>query len=232
MQKTSLSDEELISLIHHGDDEASNILAERYYAKHKSLLYLAGSSFLLALGESESNHAFFVAYLSAVKNFNPQKGNFRTYFVKILSHQIPRSLQEERRNPLGNALSLDAPVTGDTENSSCFSDSCSLGDANDPRAYLTYMEEAEQLGALPKSLDRKTLTVARLRIDGRSYEEIASTMRLTPRVVRLKYLRYEAFIKDGIKIGSFDEALRKYKRGGSAVPRDLLKKPRKKKKDD
>lgn len=233
MLKVSLTDEQLVALIHNRDVEANNILAERYYGEHRVLLHLAGSAFLKTLGESESNHAFFVAYLAAVEKFRPGKGgSFRTYFVKILSHQILKSLHEETKNPLGNALSLDAPLNDENEDSPCFSDSCRGEAMNDPKIFLDYMEEAEQLGALPKYLDRKTLWIARLRIEGHSFEEIARNLHSTIRVVRGQFLRYQEFVHEGIKVGSFEEAIKKYEVKNGNNPCSVLKGARKKKPDD
>lgn len=233
MLKISLTDEQLVALIRNRDVEANNILAERYYGEHQILLHLAGSPFLKALGESESNHAFFVAYLSAVDKFRPGRGgSFRTYFVKILSHQILKSLNEETKNPLGNALSLDAPLNDENEDSACFSDCCHGDLTSDPKIFLDYMEEAEQLGALPKYLDRRTLLIARLRIEGHSFEEIARNLHSTIRVVRGQFLRYQDFVNDGIKIGSFEEAIKKYEVKNANNPCSVLKGPRKKKPGD
>jgi hypothetical protein len=226
-----LSDESLFSLWLSGNAEARNELSERYF--HFRLAHCHKVAPLLAsrLDSGDLNYVSFVAFQSAVDHYSLSLGSFLNYYLSVLGHEVIKKAKELSLIGSEKILSLDAPISGHDEEISLH-DVVSLGEVDNPKIYLNYMEEASGLGCLPKSIDRRVLSVARLHQEGHSFVSIAGLMHETHKQVRSKYSLYKNFIEHGIKIGTFQGLENK------PAYANLLSKPRprakskKNKKDD
>jgi hypothetical protein len=226
-QYCDLPDEALLGLYRFGDDDARNVLVERYAKKSGNYARLVSPGIVSNLDEGEINHASFIAYLSAENGYHEGSGTFRNYYLAILSHELSKVFKESPLFESWRFVSLDSNVPG-TEGESTFHDVIASGEENDPRCFLDYMEEALTLGKLPSILDQTTLKVARLHIDGETFEGISHLVNLSPKQARTRFLQYDSFIKDGIKFGSFEVALAEHakllRKGPASTKRGKRKK--------
>jgi hypothetical protein len=204
----NLSDESLFSLWLSGNVEARNELSERYF--HYRLAHCHKVAPLLAgrFDSGDLNYVTFVAFQSAVDHFSLSLGTFLNYYLSVLSHEILKKAKELSLIGEEKVLSFDAPVAGHEDEMSLH-DVVSLGEVDNPKIYLNYMEEAQGLGCLPEKIDRRVLAVARLHQEGHSFTSIAGLMHESHKQVRSKYTLYKNFVEHGIKIGTFNNLLNK-----------------------
>lgn len=206
----SLSDECLLSLIREGDKEAQTVLITRYTLHPLGFAKRVAPGFYYRLDEGELRHAAFMAYLAAESKFRSESGSFKNYFMTIYSHEISKIFKEVVLNSPAHGVSLDEDIPGN-DGTIVLHDIVTDESEPDPRCYLNYLEECESLNKLPKRLDPLILRVAEQHDEGRTFAEIAINLSLTPKQARKKYLDYVSFVKDGIRIGSFAEAVQKHK---------------------
>jgi hypothetical protein len=204
----NLSDESLFSLWLSGNVEARNELTLRYYHYRQAHCHKVAPLLAGRLDSGDLNYVTFVAFQNAVDHFSLSLGTFLNYYLSILSHEIVKKGKE--LSLIGNekVISFDAPVYGDDDEMSLH-DVISVGEGDNPKIYLDYMEEAEGLGCLPKKIDRRVLAVARLHQEGHSFTSIAGLMHESHKQVRTKYSLYKNFIERGIKIGTFKNLMAK-----------------------
>lgn len=202
----NISDESLFSLWLSGNVEARNELTVRYYRYRLYHCHKVAPLLTAKFDSGDLNYVTFVSFQNALDHFSLMLGSFLNYYLTILEHEVSKKARELALIGPESPLSLDAPVFG-KEDEMSLHDVIPSGEQNNPKMYLNYMEEAEGLGCLPKTIDRRVLAVARLRYEGHPFASIAKLLHESDKQVRSKYALYKNFIEHGIKIGTFKGAL-------------------------
>jgi hypothetical protein len=190
MSKYSLAtDEELFIATRFGDVSARAELDKRYLMLSKAsvvrtvpgLLSYVSIDELLPLGNQ--------VYLKCLDGFKPSKGRFRAYYETSIKRALWVLRDKKIRTGFG-PLSFDdsIPSSGNLTLHDVIG-SESLGD--NPKKYLDYFEEIENLGVGVKRVTNEVKKVASLHLDGISFAEIGRRMGLSIRVVFLRFKTYK-----------------------------------------
>lgn len=195
----SLGDEALILLAREGKAEARNLITERYFKARKKLAKRASYSMVIILSDWDLNYAFFTAFENCFETYRFKKIRFETYFLQALRHEMRKEAEKQHLFNREAPLSLDNEVPG-SDGEFTFHDVLPSA-CEDPRLYVNYLEEAHSLGKITSDLDTRVLRVARLRINGLSYREIADATSLSPKQAKTLFTKYEKYVEEKIKIG-------------------------------
>lgn len=155
-----MSNEELVVLIQGGErDKLMELWAQvRRMVLKEAVRWAAYRSNGIDLEDLEQ--AGFIALMRAVDSFNPTAGaRFSTWYYPIVKDEFQRATgrrtEKQRRDPLDAAVSLDAPITEDSDN-------ISLGDTiPDPGAEsaIADVDHREDLRHLHAALEAAIATL-------------------------------------------------------------------------
>lgn len=179
-----LADEELLLLSRMGVARAGKVLFDRYIRKAKPLTKI--SIPLLPRGMDEA--AFLSTYLSVLatvsRTYRFEGVRFETYFVNVLSHEMPKFLARETRQKVYTAISLADPVGREGS-------AITLGDmvpapGEDPRERSLGYEKAESLLAKYRDISEKDRLLLHYRGLGYSFQKCADLLGFTVKKVRYR----------------------------------------------
>ncbi|MEX1177205.1 MAG: RNA polymerase sporulation sigma factor SigH [Nitriliruptor sp.] len=186
------SDEQLVGLVHAGDDRAMTELLQRYrgFARSKA------RSYFLAGGDREDTaQEGMIGLYKAVRDYAPGHGaSFRSFAELCITRQILTAVKtatRQKHGPLNSYVSFDRPHDGDPDRT--IGDTVAAEDDLDPLAQVVASEELRRLQrAFDEVLSGLETEVLTLYVEGRSYQEIAGLL--------------------GRRVKSIDNALQRIKR--------------------
>lgn len=173
----SLCDEELLSLIHRGENMALNILI----AKYKNFVRIkTGSYFLIGADREDIVQEGMIGLYKAIKNYDQDKlSSFRGFADLCITRQILTAIKMATRQkhiPLNSYVSLDKPIF-DEESDRTLMDVLIAGEAIDPQDLLISRENYSDIGMkLSGRLSVLEKEVLKLYIEGFTYQEISSEL--------------------------------------------------------
>jgi hypothetical protein len=188
-----LLDEELILLWRMNVSCAKEILTKRYYDARDLHARRAAPGFYNQISAWDLNQRYFVTFLNCLENYTFGNARFQKYLETALGHDIARFVKNKQECDF-SLLSLDGFVHED-ESELTLHDVIPAGQSSDPRLFVDYFDEAMALGRAPKLIDKEVLRVASMRIDGYTFAEISSTLKITPKKARVRYEKYEKEVK-------------------------------------
>ncbi len=175
------SDEELMSLLAHGDRGAFDELFNRYY--HQIYNYVRRSVNNVEAAEDVTQEIF-LRVIKSANRFDPER-KFQSWIYKIASNEIKRHL---KRAKLRQAISLNDPV-GDEEDGAERGDFL-MSPYESPEEYAERQAMAAELRRAIESLPEKQRQVVVLKIfEGLTFQEIAEVMN-APLSTVLSRMRY------------------------------------------
>ncbi|MEX0835875.1 MAG: RNA polymerase sporulation sigma factor SigH [Nitriliruptor sp.] len=186
------TDEQLVALVHTGDDRAMTELLQRYrgFARAKA------RSYFLAGGDREDTvQEGMIGLYKAVRDYAPGHGaSFRSFAELCITRQILTAIKTATRHkhaPLNSYVSFDRPHEGDPERT--LGDTVAAEGDVDPLSQLVASDELRRLqAAFDEVLSGLETDVLSLYVEGRSYQEIADLL--------------------GRRVKSIDNALQRIKR--------------------
>jgi RNA polymerase sporulation-specific sigma factor len=171
-----LADEELVQLVHAGDDHALGVLLDRYrgFARAKSRSY-----FLVGGDREDIVQEGMIGLYKAIRDFDPQAGAaFRSFAELCITRQILTAIKTATRLkhvPLNKYVSFDKP-SGPDEGLTVEDTVCVEADA-DPLHQLLLGDDVRNLRAVfDEVLSELETRVLTLYVEGRSYQEIAEQL--------------------------------------------------------
>ena len=182
-----LADEELLLLSRMGIARAGKALFERYIRKAKPLTKI--SIPLLPRGMDEA--AFLSSYLAVLstvsRTYRFEGVRFETYFVNVLSHEMPKFLARESKQGAYTAISLSDPVGKDGS-------MILLGDVipasgEDPRERSLEAEATDSFLGRYRNISENDRLLLHYRGLGYSYQKCADLLGLTVKKVRFRLKR-------------------------------------------
>lgn len=189
------SDENLLLMSRSQNADAYYALTKRYFDKRVYLCHLASVALSKMFNSWDLNHTFYQTFNACVKSFSLGDGNFRSYLVKSLKYSLIREAEKLRLFKTPPTVSLDYETAGGH-----LHDVVPASGEADPRMYVTYLEEANRFGKLKEDIEDEVLQVARLKIDGLKFVEIAKILSITPKKASKDYKIYEKLV-NGIVFG-------------------------------
>ena len=198
------SDEELLFLSRSGDEKAQEQLDMRYCKNHKRFVYLVAPDLVRFHSICDLSAIAFQCYLRCLNRYQFGSSYFRNYYETCLRNDFSRvrkDVYEERKGvlmSLDETRSVDELTYHDVIPSSCVYDN--------PQKYVDYFEEVLSLNLAPSCIDSEVLLVARLRLEGMPFKEIATTLNLSIRKVYYRYRIYEEEVKKLLKKQGYAQA--------------------------
>ena len=174
----SLTDEELITLFRDGDQEAMEMLLNKY---KEMVLRKAKSMYILGGDSDDLIQEGMLGLFKAVRDYDSGRdASFRTFAQLCVTRQLYTAVKASSRKkhlPLNTAISLSRPVREDGEEDEDFVDCLEADASSNPEVYLIGQEEMERLEEkIEKELSPFEKQVLELHLTGMGYVEIAHVL--------------------------------------------------------
>jgi RNA polymerase sporulation-specific sigma factor len=175
---TEVVDEELIDRARSGDDRAIETLLIRYrhYARAKARTY-----FLAGADREDIVQEGMIGLYKAIRDFQPEKETtFRSFAELCITRQIISAIKGATRRkhmPLNSYVSLNQGPSSGEPDVPPLEQFLSIAGPSDPADLVISAEEITSLRAsMVELLSGLEAEVLRLYMDGKSYQEIATTL--------------------------------------------------------
>ena len=174
----SLTDEELITLFRDGDQEAMEMLLNKY---KEMVLRKAKSMYILGGDSDDLIQERMLGLFKAVRDYDcGRDASFRTFAQLCVTRQLYTAVKASSRKkhlPLNTAISLSRPMREDGEEEEEFLDCLEADASSNPEVYLIGQEEMERLEEkIEKELSAFEKQVLELHLTGMGYVEIAHVL--------------------------------------------------------
>ena len=174
----SLTDEELITLFRDGDQEAMEMLLNKY---KEMVLRKAKSMYILGGDSDDLIQEGMLGLFKAVRDYDcGRDASFRTFAQLCVTRQLYTAVKASSRKkhlPLNTAISLSRPMREDGEEEEEFLDCMEADASSNPEVYLIGQEEMERLEEkIEKELSAFEKQVLELHLTGMGYVEIAHVL--------------------------------------------------------
>ena len=172
------SDEKLVELAQTGNDDAIDVLLNRYrhYARAKARSY-----FLAGADKEDIVQEGMIGLYKAIRDFEPQHNTaFRAFAELCITRQIITAIKtatRQKHQPLNSYVSLNRPLAGANEDDRSLADSIETAEVADPAELVISAEEVRTIKAqMGEVLSPFEVEVLEHYIDGRSYQQIADML--------------------------------------------------------
>lgn len=169
-----LSDEHLVESVRSGDDEALELLINKYrnFVRAKARSY-----FLIGADREDIVQEGMIGLYKSIRDYRDDKlTSFKAFAELCITRQIITAIKTATRQkhiPLNSYVSLDKPIYDEDSDRTLLDVICGSR-VSDPEELLINQEEFDdievKMGEILSDLERKVLM---LYLDGRSYQEIA-----------------------------------------------------------
>lgn len=177
-QFKDFKDEEIISLIHNGDE-----LAQEYIIyKYKNFVRLkAHAYFIIGADKEDIIQEGMIGLYKAIRDFNPEKkASFISFAELCINRQIITAIKSATRQkhiPLNSSLSLNRTMNDSYDGEDSFIEFLSGSEIHNPEVLLIDKEEVDYIqNNIAMVLSKFELKVLGLYLKGISYSEIAKLM--------------------------------------------------------
>lgn len=172
-----MCDEELISLIKKGNEQALDFLIHRY----QELVHMkVGKYFIVGAEKEDIMQEGMIGLFKAIKSFDPEKQNsFKTFANLCIERQLITAIKTSNRQkhiPLNSYLSLNATAYDDNDDSVVL-DTFNANIMEDPLDMITKKEYYNSVeNAIDKALSNFEKQVLQKYMQGDSYVKIAEDL--------------------------------------------------------
>ena len=173
-----LEDEILVERAREGDDQALDLLLNRYrhYARAKARSY-----FLAGADKEDIVQEGMIGLFKAIRDFQGDKNTaFRAFAELCITRQIITAIKTATRQkhmPLNSYVSLNKPSSQDEDDQRSLADTLVATAATDPIDLVISAEEVADIrSSMGKVLSSLETEVLRLYMDGKSYQQIADML--------------------------------------------------------
>ena len=173
----TMCDEELISLIKKGNEQALDFLIHRY----QELVHMkVGKYFIVGAEKEDIMQQGMIGLFKAIKSFDPEKQNsFKTFANLCIERQLITAIKTSNRQkhiPLNSYLSLNATAYDDDDDSVVL-DTFNANIMEDPLDMITKKEYYNSVeNAIDKALSNFEKQVLQKYMQGDSYVKIAEDL--------------------------------------------------------
>ncbi|SIR62241.1 RNA polymerase, sigma 30 subunit, SigH [Domibacillus enclensis] len=173
----TLSDEQLVELVHSGNSEALDFVIHKYrnFVRAKARSY-----FLIGADKEDIIQEGMIGLYKAVRDYKGDKlSTFRAFAELCITRQIITAIKTATRQkhiPLNSYVSLDKPIY-DEESDRTLMDVLTGTKASDPQELIINREQFTSIeGKVNELLSDLERQVLALYLDGRSYQEISEEL--------------------------------------------------------
>lgn len=173
----TLSDEQLVELVHNGNTEALDFVIQKYrnFVRAKARSY-----FLIGADREDIVQEGMIGLYKAVRDYKGDKlSTFRAFAELCITRQIITAIKTATRQkhiPLNSYVSLDKPIY-DEESDRTLMDVLTGTKATDPQEMIINREQFASIeGKVNELLSDLERQVLALYLDGRTYQEISEEL--------------------------------------------------------
>jgi len=174
---SSMTDEDVVLLCHHGDSDAEEYLLNKYknFVRSKARSY-----FLIGADHEDIVQEGMIGLYKSIRDFKPEKlSSFRAFAELCITRQIITAIKTATRQkhiPLNSYVSLNKPLY-DEESDRTLLDVIMEGHIADPEEMIINRENLGNIhNRINEVLSGLEQEVLRAYLDGKSYQEIAETL--------------------------------------------------------
>lgn len=173
----SMTDEELVEMVHSGHPDALDFLITKY---RQFVRMKARSYFLIGADKEDIVQEGMIGLYKAIRDFKEEKlSSFRAFAELCITRQIITAIKTATRQkhiPLNSSVSLDKPIY-DEESDRTLMDILRGAVMDDPEDLMIHREEfshmEEEMSKILSGLERQVLA---LYLDGQTYHEISEEL--------------------------------------------------------
>lgn len=169
-----LTDEEIVELVHNGDNDALEHIFGRYrgYIRAKSRIY-----FLIGGDKDDIEQEGMLGLYAAIKGYkNEKEYAFKTFAEICITRQILTAIKTATRRkhtPLNSYISLNRVIYSEENNRATLIDAIEENNSNNPEDILIGKEACIRLEKrIVSKLSKLELKILKLYIYGKTYEQI------------------------------------------------------------
>lgn len=173
----TLDDDEILELIHQGDNQALDYLIHKYknFVRAKARTY-----FLIGADKEDIIQEGMIGLYKAIRDYNEDKlTSFKAFAELCITRQIITAIKTATRQkhiPLNSYVSLDKPIY-DEESDRTLLDVIAGSTAIDPQELLVNQEKFGDMEVkLSELLSEFERGVLQLYLEGRTYQEISADL--------------------------------------------------------
>ncbi len=182
------TDEELLYEGRSGNGLAQRTLDMRYFKRNESSIRKVAPDLLRYYSLCDLAAVAFQCYMDCLIHYRFGPSPFRSFYHLCLTHELSK-VRKDLYDPRKCVMSMDESTRNGTDLT--YHDVLATGDIYDsPQKYVDYFEEIYALNLAPKSINGEMLVVARMKLDGVPFQEIAKRLSLP---IRKVYYRYQVF---------------------------------------
>lgn len=174
----NLTDEQIISQIKEGNEQALTFLLEKYKDLVNSKV---GKYFIIGAEKEDIVQEGMIGLYKAIRNFNSEKQNsFKTFANICVERQLITAIKSSNRQkhiPLNSYLSLNTSAYDSEDNGTELIETFNNDIIEDPLETIMKKEYFEEIeNTMHKSLSKFEESVLERYIQGESYEDIAKRL--------------------------------------------------------
>lgn len=184
MNYKDFNDNELVAYAKENNEDAKNIIYEKYKYIIKILANkYKKSAYVLGIEENDLEQEAMIGFVGAIYTYNDSKSSLKTYISLCVERQIYTTLKKANtlKNKINNeALSLEYDYGEETKLVDILSDN----NLNDPLDNIIINEKNNEfIDKIKDSLSDSEKMVFSLMLAGHNYKQIAQILDITPKQV-------------------------------------------------
>lgn len=184
MNYKDFNDNELVAYAKENNEDAKNIIYEKYKYIIKILANkYKKSAYVLGIEENDLEQEAMIGFVGAIYTYNESKSSLKTYISLCVERQIYTTLKKANtlKNKINNeALSLEYDYGEETKLVDILSDN----NLNDPLDNIIINEKNNEfIDKIKDSLSDSEKMVFSLMLAGHNYKQIAQILDITPKQV-------------------------------------------------
>lgn len=183
-----MSDEALIALYRKGENQAIELLVQRYKKFVRNRIRV---NFFVGADKEDLIQEGMIGLFKAICDYNPEKeARFRSFATLCVTRQIStafKAVSRQKHIPLNRSISLSVPIhkSSDEEDEGItLMDVLKNGVSPSPEEEVISKENVEDLNEyIIKALSNLEIEVLHLYMEGKNYKEIAKLLDKTPKSI-------------------------------------------------
>ena len=179
-----LTDEQLVKMAREGSETAEEILIEKY----KGLVKTKAKAYFMVGAEAEDVvQEGMIGLMKAIRSFDEDReASFKTYAGICVHNQIIKAItkaERDKNTPLNDAVSFSDRL-GENDEGLTIGDILKASLFDEPEEKVIYEESLARLGEISKkTFSPLESQVLRLKLRGKTYQEIAKELGKSPKTI-------------------------------------------------
>ena len=196
-----LTDEQLVKMAREGSETAEEILIEKY----KGLVKTKAKAYFMVGAEAEDVvQEGMIGLMKAIRSFDEDReASFKTYAGICVHNQIIKAITKaelDKNTPLNDAVSFSDRL-GENDEGLTIGDILKASLFDEPEEKVIYEESLVRLGEISKkTFSPLESQVLRLKLRGKTYQEIAKELGKSPKTIDNAIPRIRTKITDFLEM--------------------------------